>query len=88
MLAAIALGFLILAYLGNRLRITYRTPLSGCARDPGTGGALGVVRWAEQIGFSVKLLEVPIWEATESMKRPGGQLHLDYGRSLLVTHDR
>ncbi len=74
-----ALGVVILAYSGSRLRVSYRTPLSGCARDHGTGGASGVVRWADRIGIPVQLLEVPIWEASQALREPAGNCVLTMG---------
>jgi len=74
-----ALGVVILAYFGSRLRVTYRTPLSGCASDHGTGGASGVVRWAARIGIPVQLLEVPIWEASQALREPAGNCVLTMG---------
>src|SRR5208337_579578 len=74
-----ALGVVILAYSGSRLRVSYRTPLSGCARDHGTGGASGVFRWADRIGIPVRLLEVPIWEASQALREPAGNCVLTMG---------
>jgi hypothetical protein len=79
MLASLALGVIILVFFGSRLRVTYRTPLSGCARDHGTGGASGVFRWADRIGIPVRLLEVPIWEASQILDKPSGNCVLTMG---------
>ncbi len=79
LLAAMALGVVILAYSGSRLRVSYRTSLSGCARDHGTGGASGIVRWADRIGIPVQLLEVPIWEASQPLRAPAGNCVLTMG---------
>jgi hypothetical protein len=68
-----------LAYVGSRLRVSYRTPLTGCARDDGTGGASAVSRWADQIGISVRLLEDPIWEASQFLRDPAGNCILTMG---------
>jgi hypothetical protein len=74
-----AAGVLILAVLGSRLRVSYQTPLTGCARDHGTGGASGVYRWADRIGIPVRLLEEPIWEASQSLREPAGNCVLMMG---------
>lgn len=68
-----------LAYLGNRLRVTYRTPLSGCVRDDGTGGASGVYRWAERLSIPVRRLEVPLWEAPQVLADPTGNCIVTMG---------
>jgi hypothetical protein len=73
------LGLLILASFGSRLRVSYRTTLTGCARDNGTGGAAGLYRWAERIGIPVRLLEDPVWEATQSLPAPTGNCVLSMG---------
>jgi hypothetical protein len=74
-----AAGVLILAVFGSRLSVSYRTPLTGCARDHGTGGASGVYRWADRIGIPVRLLEEPIWEASQSLLEPAGNCVLMMG---------
>jgi len=70
---------MILTFVGSRLRVSYRTPLTGCARDDGTGGASGVFRWADRIGIPVRLLAVPIWEASQSLAEPAGNCVLTMG---------
>jgi hypothetical protein len=79
LLAAMAMGVVIVAYSGSRLRVSYKTPLTGCARDHGTGGASGVFRWADRIGIPVRLLEDPIWEAPRSFREPSGNCVLMMG---------
>ncbi len=74
-----ALGVIILLVFGSRLRVSYRTQLTGCARDDGTGGASGVFRWAERIGIPVRLLEVPISEASQALPEPAGHCVLTMG---------
>ena len=74
-----ALGVIILVFFGSRLRVSYRTPLTGCAHDNGTGGASGVFRWADRIGIPVRLLEDPIWEASQSLAEPAGNCILTMG---------
>ncbi|MHB1561017.1 MAG: hypothetical protein ACYC61_26485, partial [Isosphaeraceae bacterium] len=73
------MGLAGLAALGNRFRIAYRTPLTGCARDPGTGGAAGVARWAARIGVPVQMLEVPVWEAPQALDEPEGNCVVTMG---------
>jgi hypothetical protein len=79
LLTVMALGVITLAYFGSRLRVSYRTPLSGCARDAGTGGASGIYHWTEQIGIPVKLLAAPIWEAPQQFEAKTGQCLLTTG---------
>jgi hypothetical protein len=83
------LGVIILAALASRLRVSYRTPLTGCARENGTGGASGVFRWADRIGIPVQLLEVPIWEASQALRAATGNCILTMGSESwsLTTRD-
>jgi hypothetical protein len=74
-----AAGVLILAFFGSRLRVSYRTPLTGCARDHGTGGASGLFRWADRIGIPAQLLEVPIWEVSQPLGESSGNCVLTMG---------
>jgi hypothetical protein len=53
--------------------------LTGCAHDDGTGGASGVWRWADRIGIPARLLEVPIWEAAQSLQEPAVHCILTMG---------
>jgi hypothetical protein len=64
---------------GSRLRVSYRTPLTGCMRDNGTGGASGLARWADRIGIPVRSLEVPVSEASEALPQPAGNCVLTMG---------
>jgi hypothetical protein len=75
----VALGVVILVSLGNQLRVSYQTSLTGCARDHGTGGAAGLYRWATRIGIPVRLLEVPVWEASHSLGESTGNCLLTMG---------
>jgi hypothetical protein len=68
-----------LVFLESRLRVSYRTPLSGCAHDSGTGGGSGVFRWADKIGIPVRLLDAPLWEAPHALARPEGNCILTMG---------
>ena len=65
--------------LGSRLGVSYRTPLSGCAYDGGTGGALGLYRWSERMGLPTTLLEVPIGEAPGALHEPSGNVLVTMG---------
>jgi hypothetical protein len=65
--------------LESRLRVSYRTPLSGCAHDNGTGGGSGVFRWAERTGIPARMLDAPIWEASRSLAAPEGNCILTMG---------
>jgi hypothetical protein len=79
LLASVAFAVTFLAFLGTRLRVSYRTSLTGCARDDGTGGASGLYRWADRIGIPVRLLEVPLSEAAQSLEQPTGNCVLTMG---------
>jgi len=70
------LGFTLLS---NRLRVAYRTPLTGCAFDDGTGGASGLKRWCERLGMPATLLEVPLEEAPDSLDAPTGNVVITMG---------
>ncbi len=73
------LGVISLVLLESRLRVTYRTPLSGCAHENGTGGASGVYRWAERIGVPVQILGDPMWEASRSLRSVEGNCIVTMG---------
>jgi hypothetical protein len=79
LLALLALGVTSMAFFGSRLRVSYRTSLTGCARDDGTGGASGLFRWADQIGVPVRPLRVPLWEAAQTLEKPTGNCALTMG---------
>ncbi len=79
MLAALALTVIVLVSLESRLRVSYRTQLSGCAQESGTGGGAGVFRWAERLGIPVRLLDAPIWEASQSLSSTAGNCILTMG---------
>lgn len=65
-------GVLLLVLLSQRLNVGYRTPLTDCVVDNGTGGGLGLSRWMQRLGIPVQALEVPLWEAPESLPQPRG----------------
>jgi hypothetical protein len=69
----------LIAWLGQRLTVSYRTPLTVCVVDSGTGGGLGLVRWAKRLGFPVRPLDVPLWEAAAALERPAGNCILTAG---------
>src|SRR3954452_17561916 len=77
--SALALVALTLAYFGSRLQVSYRTSLTGCAREHGTGDAGGLFLWAGRIGIPVRLLEIPLWEASESLRGSSGNCILTMG---------
>jgi hypothetical protein len=79
LLAALALGVVVLAFFGSRMRTAYRTELTGCAHDNGTGGASGVFRWAKRMGFPAQLLDVPVWEAAQALAQDAGHCVLTMG---------
>ena len=70
---------IILVVLQSRLQVSYRTPLSGCAQDSGTGGGAAVFRWAERMGIPVRILDSPIAEASRSLGAPEGNCILTMG---------
>jgi hypothetical protein len=61
------------------LHVSYRTTLTGCARDDGTGGASGLFRWADRIGIPTRLLKVPIAEAPDQLEKTSGNCVLTMG---------
>ncbi len=61
--AAAVILVLLIAWWGGSASISYHSPLRCCVFDPGTGGGLGMVRWARQLGISARGLEDPLWEA-------------------------
>jgi hypothetical protein len=70
---------LAFALLESRLGVSYRTPLSGCAYDAGTGGASGLHRWCGRVDIPTTLLEVPLAEATRTLSAPTGNVLLTMG---------
>jgi hypothetical protein len=70
---------LLIVLLGTRFGVSYRTPLSACVEDAGTGGGLGLVRWARLLGFGVRGLDEPLWEAPAGLQRPTGNCLLTAG---------
>lgn len=71
---------LLLLLLGRRLSVSYGTPLTGCVQDHGTGGGLGLARWAKRLGFPVRALEVPIWEASGALESATGNCLVTMGQ--------
>jgi hypothetical protein len=47
--------------------------------DNGTGGASGVLRWADRIGIPTGLLEVPVWEAAQVLHDRAGNCVVTFG---------
>ncbi len=74
-----ATGVIAFALLGSRFRVSYRTPLSGCVYDAGTGGASGLYQWCGRIGVPATLLEVPLWEAPQVLSADSGNVLLTMG---------
>lgn len=79
MFFAVLIGVLITLYFGSRIGAGYRTPLTGCVRDDGTGGASGVFRWAQRLGFRVRRSEIPVVEAAQFFSQPAGNCILTTG---------
>ncbi|WP_165075807.1 DUF4350 domain-containing protein [Paludisphaera rhizosphaerae] len=79
MLILLLLGLLALGMLGDRLRVSYRTALTGCAYDNGTGGASGLYRWCDRMGLPATLLDVPTIEAFEGSPSPSGNVVITMG---------
>jgi hypothetical protein len=71
----------IFALLGSRLTLTSHTPLTGCVVDHGSGGGLGLVRWARRLGFTVQPLDVPTWDAPEALTRTTGNCIITMGNN-------
>jgi hypothetical protein len=70
---------LILAWWGSSASIRYDSPLRACVFDPGTGGGLGLVLWARQVGIPARGLEDPLWEAVERAEFRQGNCFLTAG---------
>jgi hypothetical protein len=79
-LPAALLAFLgLIAWWGASGTLSYRSALNCCAFDPGTGGGLGLVLWARQMGIPVRSLEDPLWEAVASPELREGNCFLTAG---------
>lgn len=74
----VALLVLIVA-LGSRLTVSYRTVLTCCTRESGTGGGLGLWRWCQRLGLPATELRAPLWEAVEDFERPTGNCIITAG---------
>jgi len=59
-------------FAGSRLSAVYRTPLSACVEDSGTGGGLAVVRFAERLGYQVVPVREPVWQGVSSLPASEG----------------
>jgi hypothetical protein len=79
-LAAVAVILvLLIALWGSGASISYHSPLRCCVFDPGTGGGLGLVLWARQLGIPARGLEDPLWEAVERAEFGQGNCFLTAG---------
>lgn len=76
---AAAVLVLFIAWWGGRASISYHSPLRCCVFDPGTGGGLGLVRWARQLDIPARGLEDPLWEAVERAEFAQGNCFLTAG---------
>lgn len=79
MLILPVLGLLVLAMMEDRLHVSYKTTLTGCAYDNGTGGASGLYRWCGGMGLSATLLDVAMAEAFETLPSPTGNVAVTMG---------
>ncbi len=73
-----------LGLVGSRLAVSYRSPFTGCARDRGTGGALGIVRWAGRLKIPTELLEAPLVEALDTLQASRGNCVITAGDGPLT----
>ena len=80
-LAALGLLLALTIWGGTRLSVAYRSPLTCCAVDAGTGGGLAVARWAELMGYDVVLLRDPLWESADAFASPVGNCIITAGDS-------
>jgi hypothetical protein len=79
-LAAAATAFVaLIAWWGTNASIGYQSELSCCTFDPGTGGGLGLVLWARELGFKIRNLEDPLWEAVTNLDPREGNCFLTAG---------
>ena len=80
LLAAGMVGLLVVVLLvGHHLSTTSRSLLSCCLKDGTTGGGLAIARWAERLGFRVKPLADPLWEAVKKLDSPTGNFVITAG---------
>lgn len=63
LLAAVAAFGVVVGLLGDRFSVSYKSTLTGCVSDNGTGGASGLYRSAQEIGFRVQTLDVSLEQA-------------------------
>jgi hypothetical protein len=79
-LPAVAVALIaILAWWGTNSSISYHSALRCCVFDPGTGGGLGLVLWARQMGIPVCALQDPLWESLGSAQSREGNCFLTAG---------
>lgn len=79
LIGIVVAGVIALALMGRRLSVTSGSQLTGCIADPGTGGGLGLARWADKLGYNVRGLDVPVWEAAQSLSNRAGNCVITMG---------
>ncbi len=83
LLAAVAAFGVVVGLLGDRFSVSYKSTLTGCVSDNGTGGASGLYRSAQEIGFRVQTLDVSLEQAPQTFSNPTGNLLLSMGEKSL-----
>src|SRR5262249_18838622 len=78
-LAVLACLAVLTVLVGRQISLGYRTPLSCCVADSGTGGGRGLALWAERMGWPVRPLRQPLWEAVELLQPATGSCVLTAG---------
>src|ERR1700734_1456878 len=69
----------VIAWWGANATIGFQSQLRCCVFDPGTGGGLGLVQWAGQLGIPVRALQDPLWEAVATTSARTGNCFLTAG---------
>jgi hypothetical protein len=77
--AAAAAFVAVIAWWGASATIGFQSQLRCCVFDPGTGGGLGLVQWARQLGIPVRALQDPLWEAVATEPSRTGNCFLTAG---------
>jgi hypothetical protein len=71
--------FGLTALAGRQLNPSFRSSLTCCVDDTRTGGARGLVLWAQRLNLPVQPLRLPIWEVADSFSHSTGNCVLTAG---------
>jgi len=71
-LVLFAAGLIGMYFIGQRLGAAYRTRLTLCIDDPGTGGGRGLAQLLQYLGYPVQGFAEPLWEVATAAAAESG----------------